>query len=64
MKFDNDMDFVVFYATELKNKIELFSQHKIFLDSQIKASQSLFSSFKDGDFKVNAREYLKKRGII
>lgn len=64
MKFENDLDYVVFYALKMKSNSELFSQQKIFLESQLKASQSLFSKFGKKDFKKFAREYLSKRGLI
>jgi len=35
------------------------------INAQIKGSNSLFSNmFKDGDFKIQAREYLRNRGIL
>lgn len=64
MNFSSDMDYVIFYSTQLKNNASLFKQYKVFIESQIHASQQIFSSFKEKDFKSNARKYLKKRGIL
>lgn len=61
-----DLDYVEFYATQLKNNSEIFKQHNKLINSQINSSQTLFRNmFGTGeDFKKNAREYLKARGLI
>jgi hypothetical protein len=64
MKFGSDMDFIVLYSNKLKEDSSLFEQQKRFLESQLKASKSLFSNWAGKDFKVRAREYLNKRGLI
>jgi hypothetical protein len=64
MKFGSDMDFIVLYSNKLKEDSSLFEQQKMFLESQLKASKSLFSNWSGKDFKVRAREYLNKRGLI
>ena len=51
-----DLDFVEFYAEELKNNNDLFSQQKVIIDSQIKASLSLFSNmFGTKNFKKKSK---------
>ncbi len=62
--FENDMDFVVFYSTKLWEDSSLFEQQKRFLESQLKASKSLFNNWTGKDFKIKAREYLNKGGPI
>ena len=65
VKFKSDMDFVVFYAEEILRNSKLFDQHKKFIESQMNASKELFYKFGKGEnFKLNAREYLKGRGLI
>ena len=60
-----DMDYVVIYADKLKQDNSLFAQQKILIESQLKASASLFENmFRGKDFKKSAREYLKERGIM
>jgi len=60
-----DLDYVELYAEELKQKKDLFNQQRQFINNQIKASQSLFSNmFGKKNFKKNARQFLKERGII
>ena len=57
-----DEDYIKLYAESLKKNPELFKQQKMLIDSQIKASRSLFKTFgKEEEFKLNARRYL--RGI-
>jgi len=55
------MDYVEFYAEKLKENNSYFSQQKIIIESQIKASSELFKKKfgKGKDFKKNARKYLK-----
>jgi len=66
MKPITDMDYVELYAEKLKKDPSLFKQQKMLIDSQIKASQSLFTNmFGVGEeFKKNAREYLKGIGLL
>ena len=57
-----DEDYIKLYAESLKKNPELFKQQKMLIDSQIKASRSLFKTFgKEEEFKLNSRRYL--RGI-
>ena len=61
-----DMDYVELYANTLKKDNSLFKQQKMLIESQMHGSASLFRNmFGTGKaFKVNARKYLKKIGII
>ena len=61
-----DDDFVKLYAKKLKMDPSLFKQQKSFIERQYNASKSLFKNmFGDNeDYKINARIYLKKLGII
>jgi hypothetical protein len=63
---ETDDDYILLYAEELKtNPAEIFKQQKILIDSQIISSQSFFRNlFKGKNFKVEARKYLKARGMI
>ena len=60
------IDYIKYYAEELKKDNKHFKQYKMLLDSQYKTSRELFrKQFGEGEeFKKNAREYLRKRGII
>ncbi len=66
MKLATDMDFVEFYAKKLKEDKRHFEQQKIIIESQMESSAALFRKlFGEGEeFKANAREYLRKMGII
>lgn len=64
MELKSDMDFVELYARRLKENNSLFSQQKVLIESQMKSSRSFFKNFLKGNFKKNARDYLKKRGLI
>lgn len=65
MKLKSDLDYVEFYAEQLKINNKFFKDYKKIIDSQIKASSSLFGKmFKNEDFRLKAREYLKKRLLI
>jgi hypothetical protein len=64
VRFKKDIDFVVYYAEKLKEDNKFFQQQKVFLESQIKASKSIFSAWQGRDFKKRARKYLAGRGII
>jgi hypothetical protein len=60
-----DMDYVEIYAENLKTNPELFKQQKMLIESQMKSSRSFFQNrFKGKDFKIEARKYLKDRGLI
>jgi hypothetical protein len=59
-----DMDYVVLYAKRLREDSSLFVQQKKLIDGQIRASNELFRNAFGKNFKKNAREYLKKRGLI
>ena len=60
-----DKDYIQLYAEALKKNSELFKQQKMLIDSQIKASRSLFKNFgKEEEFKLNARRYLKGVGLL
>ncbi len=60
-----DLDYVIFYAEKLRDDNRFFVQQRKLIDSQLKASSSLFKNmFGDEDFKINARKYLKGVGLI
>ena len=60
------IDYVELYAEKLKSDNSFFQQQKTLVESQIKGSKELFHNmWGSGEkFKKNAREYLKKRGLI
>ena len=60
-----DLDYVEFYASKMKEDNNLFEQQKNLIESQMKSSRAVFRNlFSDGDFKLNARNYLKKLGVL
>ena len=61
-----DLDYVELYAKKLRENSSLFKQQKKLIESQMHSSSSVFRKmFLTGnDFKINAREYLKKIGLI
>tara|TARA_Y100000310_G_scaffold92989_1_gene90568 strand:+ start:1948 stop:2136 length:189 start_codon:yes stop_codon:yes gene_type:complete len=60
-----EIDYVKLYAEELKKNPALFKQQKMLIESQYKASRSLFRNmFKGEDYKKKAREYLKGIGLL
>jgi hypothetical protein len=59
-----DIDYVELYAKKMKDDNSLFHQQKIIIESQFKGSSSLFRNMFSGDFKTNARKYLKEIGLI
>jgi len=60
-----NLNYVELYSKELKENPKLFSQQKMLINSQIKASNSLFKNFGKGEkFKQNARKYLKGVNLI
>jgi len=66
MKPVTDMDYVELYAKKLKEDKRHFEQQKVIIESQMESSISVFRNmFGEGEeFKANARDYLKKMGII
>ena len=64
MKPTNDLDYVEFYAKQLKNDNRFFKQQKSIIESQIKASSSLFRNIPGRDFKKEARKYLRSVGLL
>ena len=64
-KIISKIDYVVFYAEQLKENAALFKQHKEFIESQYAASRSLFSNmFSKDNFKAEARQYLRKIALL
>lgn len=59
-----DIDYVEFYAEHLKMDNRYFEHQKTFIESQMRASRSFFSGMLEGDFKANARAYLRKVGLL
>ncbi len=60
-----EIDYVEWYALELKKNPELFKQQKMLVESQYKASRSLFRNmFKGEDYNQKAREYLRGIGLL
>jgi hypothetical protein len=57
-----EIDYVKIYAKSMKNDNTFFKQQKVLIESQMKASSSLFKSKIKN--KRQAREYLKKVGIL
>jgi hypothetical protein len=65
MKILSDLDYVEMYAERLRKDNRLFAQQKMLIDSQMRASRSFFGVMLSGpDFKRQAREYLKKVGLL
>lgn len=64
MKLVSDLDYVIFYAEQLKKDKKLFEQQKRLVEDQIKASSSLFRNAFGKDFKKGARKYLRETNII
>ena len=60
------MDYIEFYTANLRENNSFFKSQKRFIESQLRASSSLFRKrFGSGDdFKANARKYLKGIGLI
>jgi len=61
-----NLDYVEIYAMKLRKDNSFFVQQKKLIESQLYGSSSLFKNmFTDRkDFKINARKYLKKIGLI
>ena len=64
MKSMSDLDYVVFYAEQLKKDNKLFEHQRRLIEDQIKASSSLFRNAFGKDFKKGARKYLRETKII
>ncbi len=56
--------YVEMYARKLIEDPSLFSQQKMLIDSQLQGSRSLFRNMFSGNYKENARRYLRGRGIL
>ncbi|MBU0907072.1 MAG: hypothetical protein KKE05_02845 [Nanoarchaeota archaeon] len=65
-KLLTDLDYVRLYAEKMRRDNSLFEQQKVLIESQLQSSRSLFqNTFGIGaEFKKNAREYLRKVGLI
>lgn len=59
-----DIDYVELYAKKLLADHTLFDQQKKLIESQLQGSSSLFRGMFSKDFKLNARVYLKKIGLL
>ena len=59
-----EIDYVTLYAESLKENNLLFEQQKMLIESQLKASSSLFTKTFSGDFKLQARSYLRGIGLL
>ncbi|MBW2968859.1 hypothetical protein KY314_01950 [Candidatus Woesearchaeota archaeon] len=64
MKLRTDLDYVDFYAEQLKKDNKIFKQQRKLIESQLKSSSSLFKNMFGRNFVLNARKYLRKRGLI
>lgn len=62
----SDIDYIEFYAKSLLKDNSNFVQQKLLINSQLKASISLFANKfgKGKEFEKNARIYLKEIGLI
>ncbi len=59
------INYVELYAKSMKEDNKIFEQHQRLINSQIRSSILLFKeTFKDKDFKEEARKYLKNVGLI
>jgi hypothetical protein len=59
-----DIDYVKLYAEKMRTDNSVFIQYRKFINSQYRASSSLFKNAFAGDFKNKARKYLKDVGLI
>jgi len=65
MKPETRTDYIEFYANKLNEDAFFFKQQKKLINSQLRASSSLFRKrFSGTDFKIKARKYLKGIGLI
>jgi len=59
-----DLDYVEFYAENLKANPEFFKQQKDLIESQLASSSVLTKKrFSKDDFKLKVRAHLKEMGI-
>jgi len=58
------LDYVELFATSVREDNSLFKQQKKLIEAQLKGSSSLFKQMFKGNFKANARKYLKERKLI
>lgn len=63
MRFQADINYINHFALALKENPKMFQEKKKFIEAQLKSSQEIFKALCSGNFKKNAREYLKKRGL-
>lgn len=64
-KLITNLDYIVLYAETLKKDNSLFKQQKSLIESQLNANHSLSKNmFSQENFKKEAREYLKRLGLI
>jgi hypothetical protein len=60
-----ELEFVESFAKRLKNDNSLFQLQKQLIESHLHSLDNYFKNkFGDKNFKENAREYLKKIGLI
>jgi hypothetical protein len=64
MKPLSDIDYVELYSERIKNDNTLFEQQKNIIESQLQGSSSLFKNMFGKNFKLNARKYLKRVGLL
>jgi len=66
MNLKTRLDYIEFYACELKKNNSFFNQQKMLIESQLQSSSSLFRKMfvSQKNFKDNARKYLKGIGLI
>lgn len=66
MRPKTDLDYIEIYANKLKKDNSLFKQQKKLIESQMHSSSAIFKKmFGTGkDFRINARKYLRKVGLI
>ena len=55
---------MVIYAKKLLEDNQLFEQHKVIIESQMKSSRELFGKMFQKEFKKNARTYLRELKIV
>jgi len=59
-----EIDYIALYAESLKEDNGLFKQQKRLIESQFQGSSSLFRGMFSPNFKANARQYLRKVGLL
>ena len=66
MRPKTDLDYVELYANKLKEDNSIFKQQKKLIESQLDSSSDIFKKmFGNGKvFKANARNYLRKIGLV